>query len=233
MKYQIFGSEVQFIKITLSPGESIIAESGTLMSMDDGVKLEPIVNTKSDGGVLGSLWQATKRVVSGDKMFLSQYKNISTQNKTICIAPEFAGKIIPIQSKEILCQRGSFILGQGPVDISVALTKKLGAGFFGKEGFILQKLSSSNQLFVLASGSINERELLAGEKIRLEPGCIVAFEPTVEFNVEVAELKNIAIGNTDLFYSTLVGPGKVWLQSHPQSKFWDKVMKMTEPKDSK
>jgi uncharacterized protein (TIGR00266 family) len=233
MKYQIFGSEVQFIKITLDAEESVITESGTLMSMDNGIVLEPIMDTKNDKSVMGSLWQATKRVVTGDKIFMSKYTNKTTMPKELSVAPSFAGKIIPLSSKEVICQKGSFLVGQVPVDISVALTKNIGAGFFGAEGFILQRIKSDNQIFVLASGSVLERDLTPGEKIRLEPGCIVAFEPTVDFNVEVAELKNIALGNTDVFYSTLTGPGKIWLQSHPQSKFWDRVMKMMPKPTSK
>lgn len=164
---------------------------------------------------------------------MSKYTNKANVLKQLSVAPEFAGKIIALSSSSVLCQKGSFLIGQAPVNISVALTKRLGAGLFGNEGFILQKIDSSKQIFVIASGSVLEKTLAPGEKIRLEPGCIVAFEPSVDFSVEAAELKNIALGNTDLFYSTLTGPGKIWLQSHPQSKFWDRIMKFIPKPETK
>lgn len=214
MKYSIHGDDMQLVEIALS--EPVRAEPGAMLYMDASVKMD----TTTGGG----LWKGFKRALTGDRFFISTF---SGKGKVAFGAP-YPGKIVPLSMdyKTYLCQRDSFLCAAKEVDIDVAFTKKLRAGFFGGEGFILQKLSGSGQAFVHAGGTVIEKKLKAGEILKVDTGCIVAFEEQVDYSITfVGGFRNTLFGGEGLFLATLTGPGKVYLQSLPLSRLAQRLQK--------
>lgn len=230
--YEIFGEEMQFVEITLDPGEACIAEAGAFMYMDPGIEMETIfgdASAKSEGeGFLGKLLGAGKRVLTGESLFMTLFGNGGAARQNVAFASPYPGKIIPLDLTEhqgtILCQKDAFLCAAKGISIGIAFQKRLGAGLFGGEGFILQKLEGDGLVFVHAGGSVVSRQLKAGETLRLDTGCLVAFESGINYDVQmVSGIKTALFGGEGLFYASLTGPGRVWIQSLPFSRLASRI----------
>lgn len=218
--YEIIGSDMQLVKIELDPGEAVRAEAGAMMMMEDGIEMQ----TNMGSGVFGGL----KRMVTGESFFITSFKNAGQGKSHVSFAAPYPGKIVPLDLKEFggtfLCQKDAFLCAAEGIDIDVAFTKRLGAGLFGGEGFILQKLTGDGLAFVHAGGTIIPVGLAAGQKLRVDTGCIVAFHPSVTYDIQfVGGFKNALFGGEGLFLATLTGPGPVYLQSLPFSRLADRM----------
>jgi len=226
--YQIFGDDMQFVEVELDPGEAVISEAGAMMYMREGIKMEAIFSEK-EGGIVDKIFKVGKRMLTGESMFLVEYKNEGNKKARSAFAAPYPGKIIPVDLKlfgTLLCQKDSFLCAAKGADIDIAFTKKFGAGLFGGEGFILQKISGDGLVFVHAGGTVHELELDKDEKLRVDTGCLVAFEEKVDYNIEFnADLKTALFGGEGLFFVNLTGPGKVFLQSLPFSRLADRIYK--------
>ena len=229
--YEIFGQEMQFVEITLDPGEACVAEAGSFMYMDPYIQMETIFGDGSGqgaGGMMGKLLGAGKRMLTGESLFMTVFGNQGPQRQKVAFASPYPGSIVPLDLKQlggsILCQKDSFLCAAKGIAVGIAFQKKLGAGLFGGEGFILQKLEGDGKAFIHASGCIVERTLQPGETLRLDTGCLVAFQPSVNYDIQfVGGVKTALFGGEGLFYATLTGPGKMWMQSLPFSRLASKV----------
>jgi uncharacterized protein (TIGR00266 family) len=228
--YQIYGNEMQFVEVELDPMEAVVAEAGGMMYMDEGIEMETIFGdgSQKSSGFLGALMSAGRRVLSGESMFMTVFQNHGADKRRVAFGAPYPGKIIPVHlgsiGGELLTQKDSFLCAAKGVSIGIAFTKKFGAGLFGGEGFILQRLQGDGLTFVHAGGTIYERELAPGESIRVDTGCIVAFQPTVEYDIQyVGKIKTALFGGEGLFFATLRGPGHIWLQSLPFSRLAGRI----------
>jgi uncharacterized protein (TIGR00266 family) len=230
--YEIFGEEMQFVEITLDPREACIAEAGAFMYMDPAIEMETIFgdgSSKGGGsGLMGMIMSAGKRVLTGESLFMTVFANKGGARQKVAFASPYPGKIVPLDLRQLggtmLCQKDAFLCAAKGISVGIAFQRKLGAGFFGGEGFILQKLDGDGLAFVHAGGTIVERELAAGETLRLDTGCLVALQPQVSYDIQfVGGVKTALFGGEGLFFATLRGPGKVWLQSLPFSRFASRV----------
>ncbi|MEM7048114.1 MAG: TIGR00266 family protein [Acidobacteriota bacterium] len=231
--YEIFGEEMQYVEVTLDPQEACIAEAGAFMYMDDGIEMETIFGDGSGqnagGGLMGKLMGAGKRVLTGESLFMTIFGNQGHGRKKVAFASPYPGSIVPLDLRQhggrILCQKDAFLCAAKGISVGIALNRKLGAGLFGGEGFILQKLEGDGYAFVHAGGAIMERELGAGESLRVDTGCLVAFQQTVNYDIQMVKgIKTAIFGGEGLFFATLSGPGKVWLQSLPFSRLAGRVL---------
>ena len=227
--YQIFGTEMQYVEVELDPQEAAIAEAGGLMYMDDGVQMETIFGDGNEkAGLLGKLMGAGKRLLTGESLFMTVFMNQAAAKRRVAFAAPYPGKIIAVHlgdvGGELITQKDSFLAAAKGVAISIAFQRKLGAGFFGGEGFIMQRLQGDGLAFVHAGGTLHERSLAAGERLRVDTGCIVAFQPSVDYDIQmVGGVKSALFGGEGLFFATLTGPGKIWLQSLPFSRLAGRV----------
>ncbi len=231
--YEIFGQEMQFVEITLDPGEACIAEAGSFMYMDPGIQMETIfgdgsAQSAAGGGFMGKLMQAGKRVLTGESLFMTVFGNTAGTRQKVAFASPYPGSIVPLDLRKLggsmLCQKDGFLCAAKGIAVGIAFQKKLGAGLFGGEGFILQKLDGDGLAFVHAGGCIVERPLQPGETLRLDTGCLVAFQPSVNYDIQmVPGIKTALFGGEGLFFATLTGPGKVWIQSLPFSRLASRV----------
>ncbi len=229
--YEIFGEEMQFVEITLDPREACVAEAGSFMYMDPAIEMETIFgdgSSKGGGGIMGMLMSAGKRVLTGESLFMTVFANNGGARQKVAFAAPYPGRIVPLDLRQLggtmICQKDAFLCAAKGIAVGIAFQKKLGAGFFGGEGFILQKLEGDGLAFVHAGGTIVERELAAGETLRLDTGCLVALQPQVSYDIQfVGGIKTALFGGEGLFFATLRGPGKVWLQSLPFSRFASRV----------
>ena len=229
--YEIFGSDLQFVEVELDPGEVVVAEAGAMLYMEDGITFETKMGdgSKPNQGFLGNLFAAGKRALAGESLFMTHFKNEGSGKKRVAFSSPYPGKIIPvnlsdINGGELLCQKDAFLCAALGTEITIAFTKKFGAGFFGGEGFILQKLAGDGMIFIHAGGAIIEKRL-DNEKLRIDTGCIVAFENTVQYDIETAGgMKSMLFGGEGLFLATLQGSGRVWLQSLPMSALVQRIM---------
>ncbi len=222
IRYKIHGQDQQFVEITLEPGQAVTAENGSMMFFEPGIQMDTRISDGSvkHSGFFSSLMGAAKRKVSGENVFLSYFENKSQKSANVAFATPCLGAIIPIDLSysggHVMCQRGAFMCSAKGVAISVGLAKRFGAGFFGGEGFIMQSLKGDGLVFLYAGGSTAERLLAPGQKIYIDTGSVVAFESTVDFNVQMVKgIKNMMFGAEELFLATLTGPGKIWIQSVP------------------
>jgi len=231
--YEVFGEELQFVQITLDPGEACVAEAGAFMYMDPGIEMNTIFgdgSVKSDsGGFMGKLMSAGKRVLTGESLFMTVFGNGSNQRQDVAFASPYPGKIVAVDLREhglaLLCQKDAFLCAAKGISVGIALQRKLGAGLFGGEGFILQKLEGDGLAFMHAGGTIVARKLQPGEVLRVDTGCLVAFEQTVDYDIQtVPGIKTAIFGGEGLFYARLTGPGTVWLQSLPFSRLAGRVI---------
>ncbi|MEW6313534.1 MAG: TIGR00266 family protein [Pseudomonadota bacterium] len=229
--YQIFGSEMQYVEITLDPGEAAVAEAGSMMFMENGIEMETVFGDGSaqQSGLLGKLMGAGKRLLTGESLFTTVFFNQAQARKNVYFAAPYPGKIIPVDLTKIggtlICQKDAFLCAAKGVSIGIAFQRKLGVGLFGGEGFIMEKLEGDGMAFVHAGGTVCERDLAPGEILRLDTGCIVGFQPTVGYDIQyVGKIKSALFGGEGLFFATLQGPGKVWLQSLPFSRLANRVI---------
>ncbi|MEG3879814.1 TIGR00266 family protein [Microcoleus sp. herbarium7] len=219
--YKIYGDDLQLIEIELDPKEGVRAEAGAMTYMEGDIQMQ----TATGGG----LFQGFKRMLTGESFFITTFVNSGNRKARVAFAAPYPGKVIPLDLGQLggkfLCQKDSFLCAANGVDIEVAFTKRLGAGFFGGEGFILQKLQGDGLAFVHAGGTIVEKNLGVGEVLRADTGCLVAFSPTVDYDIQfVGGFRNALFGGEGLFLVKLTGPGKVYLQSLPLSKLAERIM---------
>jgi uncharacterized protein (TIGR00266 family) len=225
--YKIYGEELQFVEIELDPGETAIAESGAMMMMDDGIQMDTMFGDgsqqQSSGGLLGKLMSAGKRVLVGESLFMTAFTNAGQGKKKVSFAAPYVGKIIPLDllqyNGKIIAQKDAFLCAAKGVSIGIEFQRKLGTGVFGGEGFIMEKIEGDGLAFVHAGGYVIEKELQAGELLKIDTGCVVAYTSGVDFDIEfVKGIKNWMFGGEGLFFAILKGPGKVWIQSLPISR---------------
>jgi len=231
--FKLFGDDMQFVEIEIDPQESVLAEAGTMMYMEQGIEMETIFGDGSgdgSGGLMGKLLGAGKRLVTGESLFMTVFTNGGRGKSKVAFAASYPGKIIPIDLRDVngklVCQKDAFLCAAKGVSIGIEFQKKLGVGLFGREGFIMQKLEGDGLVFVHAGGTIIEKELARGESLRIDTGCVVAYTKTVDFDVQMVRgVKSALFGGEGLFFATLTGPGKVWLQSLPFSRLADRIGK--------
>lgn len=229
--YQIFGDDMQFVEIELDPRESVVGEAGSMFYMEDQIQMETIFGdgSASNSGLLGSLLGAGKRLITGESMFTTVYSNQGSGKHKVAFGAPYPGRIIPVHLDQIggtlLCQKDAFLCAAKGVSLGIAFQKRLGAGFFGGEGFILQKLEGDGLAFVHAGGALVEKTLQPGETLRVDTGCVVAFTSNVDFDVQfVGGVKTALFGGEGIFFTTLRGPGKVWLQSLPLARMANRIV---------
>jgi uncharacterized protein (TIGR00266 family) len=228
--FRVFGEDLQFVELELDPGEAAVAEAGGMMYMDDGIVMQTIFGdgSQQSGGFLGSLLGAGKRLLTGESLLITVFGNQGGGKRRVAFAAPYPGRIVPLHlSKlggEILAQKDSFLCAAKGVSVGIAFQRKLGVGLFGGEGFIMQRLQGDGWAFVHAGGMLVERELKPGEVLRVDTGCVVAYQPTVAFDIEfVGGIKSALFGGEGLFFAKMRGPGRVWLQSLPLSRLADRI----------
>lgn len=229
--YHIYGEEMQYVEIELDPQEAVVAEAGSFMMMDNGIQMETIFGDGSNQtqGVMGKLFSAGKRLLTGESLFMTVFLNQCHGKRKVSFASPYPGKIIPIDLTEFggrfICQKDSFLCAAKGVNVGMEFSRKLGRGFFGGEGFIMQKLEGDGMAFVHAGGILARRELAAGDVLKVDTGCIVGFTKEVDYDIEfVGGIKNTIFGGEGLFYATLRGPGIVFIQSLPFSRLAGRVL---------
>jgi uncharacterized protein (TIGR00266 family) len=219
--YKIIGDDIQVVEIELDNNESVRAEAGAMLYMEEGIEMQ----TGTGGGIFSGL----KRMITGESFFITSFYNKSYSKKHVAFAAPYPGKIIPLHLGQLggrfLCQKDGFLCAANGIDINLAFTRKIGAGLFGGEGFILQELVGDGYAFVHCGGAVIKRELQAGETLRLDTGCLVAFAPSVSYDIQfVGGFKNALFGGEGLFLANLKGPGIVYIQSLPFSRIADRIL---------
>ena len=229
--FKIHGDDMQFVEVELDPMEAVVAEAGGMMFMEDGIQMETIFGdgSQQNSGFLGALLGAGKRLLTGESLFMTVFLNRGMGKKKMAFGAPYPGKIIPVHlaefGGEILAQKDSFLCAAKGVSLGIAFTKRLGAGFFGGEGFILERLQGDGLAFLHAGGTILQRDLAPGETLRVDTGCIVAFQPSIDYDIQfVGGIKTALFGGEGLFFATLRGPGRVWLQSLPLSRLASRIV---------
>lgn len=218
--YEIFGDDLQLVEVELDPGEAVRAEVGTMTYMDSGIEMQ----TSTGGGIFKGL----KRMFTGESFFITSFLNQANGKQRVSFAAPYPGKIVPLQLGEfngqVYCQKDSFLCAAQGIEIEIAFTKRLGAGLFGGEGFILQRLEGDGWAFAHAGGTVIEKNLASGEVLKVDTGCLVAFATTVDYDIKfIGGFRNALFGGEGLFLTTLTGPGKVYLQSLPFSRLADRI----------
>jgi uncharacterized protein (TIGR00266 family) len=228
--YELYGDDMQFVEVTLDPGEVVVAEAGGMMYMTQGIEMKTVFGDPSkQSGFLGKLLDAGKRVVTGESLFLTTFGANSSQREQVAFAAPYPGKIIPMHldelGGELICQKDSFLCAARGVQVGIAFQRKIFAGLFGGEGFILQRLQGDGIAFVHAGGTIHRLDLQANETLRVDTGCLVAFTPSVDYDIQMQKgIRNSIFGGEGLFMATLRGPGPVWLQSLPFTRLAGRIL---------
>ena len=231
--YRIFGEELQFVEIELDPSETAVAESGAFMMMDDGIQMQTIFGDGSrqgsGGGMLDKLLSAGKRLLVGESLFMTAFTNVGHGKKRVSFAAPYTGKIIAFDLQQlggkIIAQKDAFLVAAKGVSIGIEFQRRLGTGIFGGEGFIMEKIEGDGMAFAHAGGYVIEKELGSGELLKVDTGCVVAYTQGIDFDIEfVRGIRNWMFGGEGLFFATLRGPGKVWLQSLPISRLAGRLM---------
>ncbi len=229
--YKIYGDDMQFVEVELDPNEAAVAEAGGMMYMEDGIEMETIFGdgSQQQSGFLGALMGAGKRLLTGESLFMTIFLNRGIRKSRVAFGAPYPGKIVAIHLAEIggelIAQKDSFLAAAKGVSIGIAFQRRLGVGLFGGEGFIMQRLQGDGWAFVHAGGTLHERTLASGEIFRIDTGCIVAFQPTVEYDIQfVGKIKSALFGGEGLFFATLKGPGRIWLQSLPLSRLANRII---------
>ncbi len=228
--YEILGAEMQYVEVELDPGEAALAEAGGMMYMENGIEMETIFGDGSQqkSGFFGSLVGAGKRLLTGESLFMTIFINKGDGKRRVAFASPYPGKIIPLDLRtlggQMICQKDAFLCAAKGVSVGIAFQKRLGVGLFGGEGFIMQKLEGDGLAFVHAGGTLMERSLAPGEVLRIDTGCVVALQPSVSYDIQyVGKIKSALFGGEGLFFATLQGPGKIWLQSLPLSRLANRI----------
>jgi len=227
--YRIYGDDLQFVEVELDPEEAVVAEAGGMMYMEDGIEMETVFGDGSQRtGLLGALVGAGKRLLTGESLFMTIFTNRDRARRRVAFGAPYPGKIVAVHlgelGGELIAQKDSFLAAARGVSIGIAFQKRLGVGFFGGEGFIMERLQGDGLVFVHAGGTLLERQLGPGERLRIDTGCIVGFQPTVDYDIEyVGRIKSALFGGEGLFFATLRGPGRVWLQSLPLSRLAGRI----------
>jgi uncharacterized protein (TIGR00266 family) len=229
--YRIYGEEMQYVEVELDPNETAVAESGAFMMMDDGIQMQTMFGDGSQPqqGLLGKLMSAGKRILTGESLFMTAFTNVGQGKKRVSFASPYPGKIIPLDLSryegKIVAQKDSFLCAAKGVSIGIELQRKLGTGLFGGEGFIMQKLEGDGMAFVHAGGHVFEKTLQPGEFLRIDTGCLVAYTRHINYDIQfVGGIKNTLFGGEGLFFATLRGPGKVWIQTLPISRLAGRIL---------
>ncbi|MDX2148597.1 MAG: TIGR00266 family protein [Planctomycetota bacterium] len=230
--YRILGEDLQAVVITLDPGEAAVADAGAMLYMQEGIEMATQLSMKQGGGIFGKLFEAGKRALTGESFFVTFFGNNGRQRADVAFGAPYPGRVVPLELRDfggtILCQKDSFLCAAKGVEVGIAFQRKIGAGLFGGEGFILQKLhapSGGGLAFVHAGGTIIEQDLQPGQVLRVDTGCIVAFTTGVDYSIEmVPGIRNKIFGGEGLFYVKLTGPGRVWLQTLPFARLADRVI---------
>ena len=228
--YEIKGAEMQFVEVELDPGEAAVGEAGSMFYMDAGITMDTVFGDGSaqTGGLFGKLLGAGKRLVTGESLFTTVYTNATSGKQRVAFGAPYPGKILAMDLRQLggllICQRDAFLCAARGVSLGIAFQRKLTAGFFGGEGFIMQKLEGDGLAFVHAGGTVVRRELHAGQTLLVDTGCVVAYTPTVDFEIQyVGKVKTALFGGEGLFFAKLSGPGTIWLQSLPFSRLASRV----------
>lgn len=227
--YKIYGEEMQCVEIELDPKESVISEPGSFMMMTEGIQMETMFGDGNEKGLMGKLFSAGKRMLTGENLFMTTFTNTDQRKRHVTFAAPYSGKIIPLDLHQlggkVICQKDSFLCAAKGVAIGIEFQRKLGTGLFGGEGFIMQKLEGDGMSFVHSGGHVIEKELQAGEILKIDTGCIVAFTHTVDYDIQfVGGIKNTIFGGEGLFFAQLRGPGKVWIQTLPISRLAGRIL---------
>ncbi|ABK44334.1 protein of unknown function DUF124 [Magnetococcus marinus MC-1] len=229
--FEIHGSDLQLVEVELDPGETVIAEAGTMCYMEENISFETKMGdgSQADEGFLGGLLSIGKRALTGESIFMTHFSNRGSVKRRVAFAAPFPGKIIPLDMRQLpeqtlYCQRDAFLCAALGTQVSIAFSRRLGAGFFGGEGFILQKLVGDGMAFIHAGGVIVEKKL-ENQRLRVDTGCLVGFTPGIDYNIEAAGgMKSMIFGGEGIFLTTLAGTGTVWLQSLPFANLADRVL---------
>ena len=231
IEYKIYGDDMQFVEIFLDPRESVMAEAGAMMMMDNNIQMNTVFGDGSPrkGGLFGAVGGAAKRLFTGESLFMTEFTNQGFMKESVAFSPSYPGKVIPLDLRylggKILCQKDSYLCSAKGIEVGIAFTKKLSTGLFGGEGFILQKLEGDGIVFINAGGTVVKRSLEPNQTLKIDTGCLVAMTQNVHYDIEfVGGIKNSLFGGEGLFFATLTGPGDVWIQSLPFSKLAAKVI---------
>lgn len=230
--YKIYGEEMQYVEVELDPQETAVAESGAFMMMEDGIQMQTIFgdgSQQNNGGLLGKLFNAGKRLLVGESLFMTAFTNVSNNKRKVSFAAPYSGKIIPLDlarlGGKIIAQKDAFLCAAKGVSVGIEFQRKLGTGLFGGEGFIMEKLEGDGMAFMHAGGYVFERTLIPGEVLRVDTGCLVAYTAGINFDIEfVSGIKNKLFGGEGLFFAILRGSGKVWIQSLPISRLAGRIL---------
>ena len=229
--YKIYGDDMQYVEVELDPMEAAVAEAGGMMYMDDGIEMETIFGdgSQQNSGFMNALVSAGKRLLTGESLFMTVFQNQAAGKKRVAFGAPYPGKIIPVHLSEIggelIAQKDAFLCAAKGVSVGIAFNKKIGTGLFGGEGFIMERLQGDGWAFIHAGGTIYQRDLGPGEILRVDTGCIVAFQPQVDFDIQfVGKIKSALFGGEGLFFATLRGPGRIWLQSLPFSRMANRIL---------
>lgn len=229
--YHIYGEEMQYVEVELDPNETAVAEPGAFMMMDDGIQMQTIFGdgSQQSGGLMGKLFSAGKRLLTGESLFMTAFTNTAYGKKRVSFASPYPGKIIPLDLYQlggrIICQKDAFLCAAKGVSVGIEFQRKLGAGLFGGEGFIMQKLEGDGMAFMHAGGHVLERQLQPGELLKVDTGCLVGFTSNINYDIQfVGGIKNTIFGGEGVFFATLRGPGKVWIQTIPISRLAGRIM---------
>jgi uncharacterized protein (TIGR00266 family) len=229
--YKLYGEDLQFVEVELDPEEAVVAEAGGMMYMDDGIAMETIFGdgSQQQKGFLGSLVGAGKRLLTGESLFMTVFYNKGAGKQRVAFGAPYPGKIMPVHLPEVggelIVQKDSFLCAAKGVQVGIAFQKKLGAGLFGGEGFIMQRLTGDGLAFIHAGGTLYERTLNPGEVLRVDTGCIVGFQNSIDYDIQfVGGVKTALFGGEGLFFATLRGPGRIWLQSLPLNRMASRIV---------
>lgn len=238
--YKIIGEEMQYVEIELDPNETAVAESGAFMMMDDGIQMATIFGdgSKANQGFLGKLVSAGKRMLTGESLFMTAFTNMGQGKKRVSFASPYPGKIIPLDLMElggkVIAQKDAFLCAAKGVSVGIEFQRKLGTGLFGGEGFIMEKLEGDGMAFVHAGGHVFEKVLQPGELLKIDTGCLVAYTQTIDYDIQfVGGIKNTLFGGEGLFFATLRGPGKIWIQTLPISRLAGRILTYAAPGNRK
>ncbi len=230
--YKIFGEELQYVEVELDPGETAVAEPGAFMMMDDSIPMQTIFGDGSqqqDNSIMGKLFSAGKRLLVGENLFMTAFTNVGNNKRHISFAAPYTGKIVALNLLElggkIIAQKDAFLCAAKGVSIGIEFQRKLGTGLFGGEGFIMERIEGDGMAFLHAGGYVQEKDLMPGELLKIDTGCIVGFTGGVDYDIQfVGGIKNTIFGGEGLFFATLRGPGKVWIQSLPISRLASRIL---------